>query len=311
MAIRFLENNAIDFDKWDAALDIDPSGLPYAYSWYLNCFAQNKWTGLVEGDYEKVMPLPWNAKLFGVKQIFRPPISQQLGVFGPAISLSDRIDFLKAIPNQYQYVLYALYTEGQTMDERNFLGHLKARTNLLLDLRQSHDSIFSKYSKSLKKRIKKARSSQTLKASEDLDTLIQLYQKELADKVKLNPQTYLQIKALFRELLNRKMGIILESYSPAGKLIASCFFIITPHRIINVFGASNVVGKALHAMHFILDHVIQKYAGQKKYFDFEGSDVPGVAAFFRSFGAQQELYYQYKRDTLPSLLSRIRERRFI
>jgi len=42
--------------------------------------------------------------------------------------------------------------------------------------------------------------------------------------------------------------------------------------------------------------VIQKYAGQGYTLDFEGSEIPGVATFFRKFGAKNSPYPSYERQ---------------
>ncbi|MEM6380888.1 MAG: hypothetical protein AAF705_22135, partial [Bacteroidota bacterium] len=70
MEVRYLKNQEIDRSRWDNAVRQSPSGLPYAYSWYLDALIDDSWDGLVSGDYDLVMPLPWNRKLFGISQLF-------------------------------------------------------------------------------------------------------------------------------------------------------------------------------------------------------------------------------------------------
>ncbi|MDX5321128.1 MAG: hypothetical protein LPK45_08460, partial [Bacteroidota bacterium] len=45
----------------------------------------------------------------------------------------------------------------------------------------------------------------------------------------------------------------------------------------------------------ILDHVIKKFSGQAYTFDFEGSEIPGIAHFFKKFNPQNSPYPLFKR----------------
>jgi hypothetical protein len=40
-------------------------------------------------------------------------------------------------------------------------------------------------------------------------------------------------------------------------------------------------------------YFLQTYAGKPEIFDFEGSSIPGVNAYFTSLGAETELYLEY------------------
>jgi len=96
MPIRHLTHKEINQKKWDTAIDQAVNGQSYAYAWYLDCVAEN-WDALVADDYAYIMPLPWNAKWLGVKQIYQPIFTQQLGIFGKEKPTKEIIlSFLKA-----------------------------------------------------------------------------------------------------------------------------------------------------------------------------------------------------------------------
>jgi hypothetical protein len=50
-------------------------------------------------------------------------------------------------------------------------------------------------------------------------------------------------------------------------------------------------------MHAIIDYVAQKHAGEHLFLDFEGSEIPEVAAFYRKFGPIEEKYGVWSRKT--------------
>ena len=309
MKIRYLKNHEIDRSRWDNAVRQSTSGLPYAYSWYLDALLGQKWDGLAADDYDLVMPLPWNRKLFGIPQVFQPVFCQQLGVFG-AEEKNALPDFLAAIPKRFRYVLLSLANESTNWETWPVDGVFREKENLILPLNKPFDQLEAGFSKSLRKRIRRAGQQLDWSPAQDASQLILFYQKHLQDKVPLSPKMQVRLRALFSLLLEKDKADIYQVKDGHGHICCQGLFIRTDRRIINLFGASDQVGRELYAMHFLLYKVLEKYAGQIELFDFEGSEIPGVAAFFKSFGAQSAPFLEYKRDQLPSLLSRIRERRF-
>lgn len=57
-----------------------------------------------------------------------------------------------------------------------------------------------------------------------------------------------------------------------------------------LFGISNSEGRSRESMPFFFRTFLEIKCGEKKTLDFEGSSLPGVAAFFRSLGGQPEMY---------------------
>lgn len=287
--IRRIPHTALDRDRYDACIEQAANGLPYAFSWYLDAMA-GKWDALVLGDYEAVCPLPWNAKLLGLRQVYQPFFCQQLGVFAKEAPSPELVrDFLKAIPRTYWRVRLCL-------NEKNAVEALpgwrvRKRPNFLLDLNRPWGEIEAGYSKSLKKRLRKAREAHRLVESPlSPEELSALYQRQLGDKVECPPPVYRRFERVMREALARGKGLILGAASHDGELLAAGFFLQSHGRLINVFGASTEAGKELHSMHFLLDALIQGHAGQPWVLDFEGSSIPGIAYFFGSFGGEEVNY---------------------
>jgi hypothetical protein len=55
-------------------------------------------------------------------------------------------------------------------------------------------------------------------------------------------------------------------------------------------------------MPFLIDHYIQTHAGQHLTFDFDGSNDPDLARFYKSFGSKECWYQRVEIDRLPVLL---------
>jgi hypothetical protein len=58
-------------------------------------------------------------------------------------------------------------------------------------------------------------------------------------------------------------------------------------------------GRKMEANHFLLNSILQQFAGSNLIFDFEGSDIPGVKIFYEKFGAVNQRYYKMHFNQFP------------
>ncbi|HKK77113.1 MAG TPA: hypothetical protein VJ953_18685 [Saprospiraceae bacterium] len=297
-SIRFLSRKQIDPIAWDAAIRHSRTGLPYAYSWYLDMMTTQHWSALVQGDYERVFPLPWNRKLLGLPQVYQPAFSQQLGLFGEGVKPDEIPPFLEAIPRRFlrSHLMLHAYEAPDLLP--HIPGTMRWKMNLVLPLDRSYEELRAGFSKSLRKRVRKAARRLVIQSGGSVAVLVDFYRQALEHKVGLSAKAYTQAVRLFEALLERDLAEIYQVYDQEAALVCTGLFIRTDQRIINLFGASNAEGRDTYAMHFLLTKVIQKYAGQDLLFDFEGSEVPGVAQFFRSFGPVEQPFFAYQHKPL-------------
>ncbi len=305
LTIRYVKHADIDKSRWDDAIDQASNGLPYAYSWYLDTMAKG-WDALISGDDDYVMPLPYNTKLLGLKQIFQPHFTQQLGVFGVgSVSEAQLKSFLSAIPSKFKYVAYSC-NETNPIDD--VLGYRALpRTNMTLDLHRSYEEIRKNYRRSLKKRIKKGSGSLVFKTGVvSPSEVVVLYKNELNDKVYLSDRDYGNVIDLISIAIRKKKGDIYSVHDDSGKVLASVFFLKNQKRLIQLLGSATKEGKSLYAMHYLIDRVIEKYSSSGLIFDFEGSEIPSVAEFFRGYGPEVRTYHHVIRDHLPAWMRWLR-----
>lgn len=302
MNIQYIEHKAIDTLKWNSCIHYAHNGNPYGFTWYLDNIAP-KWNGLVEvtaEGYVSVMPLPYNTKLLGIKQLYQPFFTQQLGIYSVNILSQKRIQsFLSAIPDEFKYIDLNLNEKNKVKPEWGFQTQLKP--NLLLDLNQPYDSIAANYSTNLKRNLKKA-SKYNLSITNSLkpETVIQLFWDNVANRIK--PLKDFHFHALHRIMYNamhRGRGFLSGVLNEDGKLIAAAYFMASHHRIINLLPSSTPEGRAKGAMHFLLDIMMRTNAGRPLVFDFEGSSIESIAKFYKSFGATEVFYPNIKRNQLP------------
>ena len=72
-------------------------------------------------------------------------------------------------------------------------------------------------------------------------------------------------------------------------------------RSIYLNGCSSITGKENRGMFVLMDFLIRMNSGEKQIFDFEGSGIPGVARFFKGFGAERTIYPRIMRNPFQLL----------
>ena len=296
MQIQLLKRSEIDVEKWDALVESNGNGFPYSFSWYLDIVAQKQWSALIADDYSTILPFCWNRK-FGIPQIYQPFFTQQLGIISnQTISQEEFQKFLNAIPSKYWRVQMSFNFKNQ-FEHQNF----RVRVNHCLPLSHSFEEIENKFSKSLKRNLKRAKEL-GVKINEPLSIKEHLshFQKEMAiKKVKISNQQVEILQELLKTCIEKKKGLIQTTYGQNGELLASTFLLNSTTRIINLIVWSNLKGKQQYATHYLLSEIMRANANQNKVFDFEGSNIPTIADFNKKFGATDAPYLLYEYIRFP------------
>ena len=287
--IRYLTHDEIDKEKWDACIRHAFNGNMYAQSWYLN-IVHPGWEALVEEDYLRVMPLTGNRK-WGVGYLFQPFFTQQLGVFSTGIINSRVInDFVAAIPPKFRFVQIQLNVHNKPVPEDY---RLIPNKNYLLDLIPRYPKLAAGYATNTRRNLKKAmRSGLTLMPGLDPKRLVEMFRENKGRQVKHWHEThYNRLLHLMYQAIYRGSGIIYGVYSQQNELCAGAFFLKDARHLIFLFSAVTPGGRQNGAMTFLIDSILHEYAETDRVFDFEGSNNPDLARFYRGFGAQEVSYY--------------------
>ena len=124
MIIKYLKHSEIDKCKWDECIAKSNNGLIYSTSVYLDNMT-TEWDGLVMGNYEAVMPLPFRKK-YGIYYVYPPAFSQQMGITSVKEITPEIIKtFLKNIPTKFRYVemnfnVSNIYTFSNEKERNNY-----------------------------------------------------------------------------------------------------------------------------------------------------------------------------------------------
>jgi len=291
--IQYIERSNLDVEKYNFCIENSINSRIYAFSWYLDIVADN-WHALVLDDYRAVMPLPWRSK-FLIKYVYTPCWTQQLGVFSSDKINEDLIDsFIKNIPKKFKKITINFNSGNQV-----FGKHMSERINYILPLNKAYKELFRGY-KYIRRRRKKRLPLDYVKIAKtaSIIDIIKLHkkQKRFIQDLDSKPD-YVILKKLVDYLLETKrieIIIALEEDTTIGGAI----FLKDKKRITYLMSAVSQTGRSKQSMTLIIDSVIEKYSNSNYVLDFEGSMIPGIAFFFKSFGAIKENYYLLSKNKI-------------
>jgi hypothetical protein len=291
--IRYLEHKDIQKDLWDQCIGNSANGLIYAYSNYLDSMTTN-WDGLVLGDYEAVMPLPWRKK-FGISYLYQPFLTAQLGLFSTrAVDTSLLEDFFKAIPSRFRY--WDMMLNHQNLQPVS-LYPTTLRTNYVLSLQPDYETIVKGYRDNIRRNIRKATSYgcqiKTEVPVKEVIGLAMLHNSEATE------QDLENFRKLFEQLKENQQAVTYGVVSKEGALLASAVFLFSHQRAYYILVGNHPNGRTLGASHALIDAFIKDHAGTATTLDFEGSDIRNLAFFYSSFGANEEPYAAIHLNRLP------------
>lgn len=285
--IRLLPSSEIHRDRWNEAVRDAPVYCQYDY---LNLMCDH-WSALVAGDYAGIVALPWR-KRYGIRYLYEPAFIQQLGCVG-AISLQD----LQQLFTSFKYG-DLLFNHRNTA----IAAACKAsqRTNLVIDLTNGYHPIASSYRKDLQQNLARAARHHLQVQEGNIEEVIALYRLLYHERFSnVREVDYVRFASLCNEWLQTGQCLVRRITNEQGELLSAGIFLKDSHRIYNMMNATTAAGRGLEANPFLLDAVIREFAGRNLVFDFEGSDIAGVKAFYEKFGAVEEPYFHLHYNRLP------------
>jgi hypothetical protein len=290
--LQYLRRGQLDTGKWDRCIDDAANGLIYGYSWYLDHMAQH-WDALVWKDYEAVMPLTWNRK-WSIGYLYQPPFTQQLGIFSKQPVTSELEDaFLNELPLRFRFAEIFLNYAHPRNDN--------LRSNFILPLHTSYEEIKANYQNVLLKNLKRAANAgmeYTTQPSAGMvmDAYAELYG---ARTPHVNRDEYNRFTNLCAQ---NPQHVLVRGATKNDQLCSAAILLKDSRRLHLIVSVTWPAGRDTQANRFLLDMMIQEFAGSNLVFDFEGSDIPGIATYFKNFGSINQPYYFYRYNRLPAMI---------
>ena len=302
-AIVHLRHASVDKNRWDRTIAQSMNGMVYAQSWFLDLVSPG-WEALVVGDYESVMPLTWRKK-GGIRYLFQPPFTQQLGVFSLApVSSVFLAQFLDAIPVEFKYVDVFLNAGNPAPlpETTPLLGRFLPRITHHLPLVKDSSLRTVNYSENLRRNLKKAAGFDGSPERVTIKELIRLFRANRGRSVAtLGAREYALLEKIAEEASRRGL-LTLTGIRSGAKLLAGACFLESNRESIFFFSAVGEEGKKSGAMSAVIDRHIRSYDGPALVLDFEGSMDKNLSRYYKSFGAHEIVYLHFQSNRLPRLL---------
>ncbi len=294
--IQHLSADLIDRDKWDEWVGKAMNRRIYASSLCLDNFSP-RWEALVMDDGKAFMPVTGNRK-YWIKYVYQPLFVQHLGFFCRDDSyLSALPFFIEKLSSLYRFIDISL----NEMNDMLISGYtLSPMSNYLLWMDKPYEFIYKGYSSNTRRNLRKAeRLNIKLISGYKPSKIISLFAenngKNLPNIRKMN------YKRLYDFLVRGVAdGFIITRAARAenGDVIAAACFLRDYDRYVFYFSANTGEGKMQGAMFMIIDSFIKEYAGNGMMLDFNGSMKPGLARFYKGFGALGTCYRRLKVNRL-------------
>ena len=285
---------AIDPQKWNTLIDQSNNGLIYAQYHYLNTMADH-WEAIVLDDYRAAWPLPWRKK-WGIKYYYTPAFIQQLGLIGNFESddLNTCIQLIKKSVSLADLQLNFSNEVAAILEK-------KVRTNFVINLNQSFDELLnhcqsgfrSTYQQLLKE------SSLLYTKSEDytgiIDRYYELYQAKHQSLQKNDVQQFKSLIAHYAAAGQCKLHVV----KSGNHIHAASILLFDNKRIYNILNLLTEEGRKTQSNYLLYGSILSTYSEGDLLFDFEGSDLSGVKAFYAKMQPVNQPYTQCRLNQLP------------
>lgn len=254
----------------------------------------SNWCGLVLGDYEAIMPLPQRVKR-GLQYCYQPFLTPVLGIIGNELREDIIQAFLAAIPSKF--CLWDISFQRDIQLPKTF-GPLIPRSNYVLHLDKPYEALYNAFHRNILQGIRNAEKHQ-LRVVQDIpiQRVIDICAVQYPRVMKVETGAFNSVEAFAASAPQQvhTYGVI----HPDGRLLASAAFLKFRNRAYYWLVGNPPEGRSMGASAFLLNAFITHHAGTNWVLDFEGSDQPGVAAFYRKFGAQPEPYTTLYHNRMP------------
>lgn len=301
--IKYLQNSEIDYQRWDSAIFNACNGNPYAFSWYLDVVCEN-WDALIVDDYQTVFPLPFK-KRWGLRVLYQPFFTQQLGIFSQhPLSNENQTQLLQAISKKFKIGRLQLNSQNVVNQQ---LFSCYQNVNHELNLQFDYSVLYSNYSENAKRNLKKAhKAGLKINVGQSFENAVSMFLKYKSPALPKMPDCFFQyFSRLFSELQLRNAVEIYDACTTDGNICASVILMKVHNRLVYLFSGCTPTAYENGAQFFLVDFIIQKYAEQPFIFDFEGSNNPNLARFYKGFGSERTTYPVVLFENFPTPIVKI------
>jgi lipid II:glycine glycyltransferase (peptidoglycan interpeptide bridge formation enzyme) len=167
----------------------------------------------------------------------------------------------------------------------------------MLFLNDSYTALFKSFSKGRKHAVKVGKKKGLVLRETSVKSLIEI-QEKFYDYTSYSKE---KLKILSHYILEHHKGEILGVFKDEV-LVGGAFFLYSKKRITYLFSSFSDDGKKLQAASFLINNMIEKHQNSDLILDFEGGNMPNIGSFYKSFGADIELYNLLQKNNVIGML---------
>lgn len=263
----------------------------------------HQWDALIDEDHEMMMPLPFRKK-FGIRYLFQPAFIQQLGIFsGKEITPELSTLFLE---KAFQYFRFAEFTLNYSNPVADRFKP-KQRSNYIIPLDEDLRFGIITNDKKFYRELEVAElAGLVYETGNDPSSSIHIYQKLYGSRFPfIRKNDFKNFEKLCLSL--DENDVIIRSAKKGDSLHAQCLLIKYKDRLYNLANSTTDEGRASSANFFLLNEVVKEFSGRGLTLDLEGSDVEGIAYFYRRLGSSLQPYPFIRYNGLPWPLKLIKQ----
>ncbi len=285
MKIKYLQRDEIDKVKWNSCVHYASNGNIFGYIWYLD-FIGKEWDGLVEGDYESVMPLVWRHDWLNRKEIFQPALMRELGLYSINVLSRARLHyFLEAIPEEFVSIAMTLNEQNILKEDHNF--DEKQLTNHQLMLDKTYEELAGEFSSDLLRKLEMAQDYELRPVSNLKPEALADFYFQHTDDRKNREIKFHGMQRIMYNVLHRGWGFATGVANKDNELIAVGFLIYSHKKVMSFLALDSEEGKEKGALPFMYNLLLRSHANRPILFDFNTGVKDELAI---GFGARQNNY---------------------
>ena len=307
MPLRIISRDELDRERWENLLENSADARIYGLPKYLDILCGEDWAVVVDSAYNSGATL-FPQKKFGIQYLFQPPFCQTSGIYSPEqLSAVDIGRFIQLLKTKFHSFSVCLI-----QSPADFPPGIEAglRDNYTLALTETYNDISSRYSSGLKRKLKKGFEGSIAECSEDESALSDFLNlvKQFFPPLNGSLPSSFNIEKYIRATLQSKLARLLIAKSKDGNMVSGLLYLSWKDRLYLVLPVSSDEGRKSNAMHFVIDHLIHTNAESEITIDFEGSSIPGVARFYKSFGTELHRYHHIKKPFISETFEKAARR---
>lgn len=316
MEVRYLLKNQVDINKWDSLVNDAETGNVFMQSFYLDLVCNKEWAVFViEKDSKYIAGLPvFPIKKWGMQTSRQPIFSKYWSVMQISATTGQynythnwkKVNqiFYQEIDKVFKWYKHFSVLNMPYSQQLNFIDAFAvypkySQCIALAD--KSMDEIRTEYAKQTRKRIRKLNEQgfevKVSNSSKNIQEV--LVANEQNDKAIISSNLANKAYAIIDACLDLKKGFALHIQSNEGKLAAAGFFLQDAKRTYFLNGYVMPSFRQDGVMNLLVDAALEKSMENSIEFDFYGSQIESIEAFFRSFGTQTQLYFSIEKANFP------------